>query len=306
MRPDTLFSASYSPSLCRVNRAQTDGLQKWLGSKKYNLSVDSGRLLLHPHSFEVALESWAADTIRLLSAGRETLSVVAKSKYSGKSIAWASIQTYYAAFYYAHVILRLNRRSLTYLTTANLLNVRRICDAFGLDEPFSLNTSQYVLDFLEGDEALVMTKKTDGDGTHEGLWQEFIQSVQSASALSRFNFPDFEEELSNLERWLVAAASCTATGTGYISSLRNQVQYTQLHGAWHPYSSTMDLHECRRRCASILNDSIDVNLLTNKSNDTATKFSNASLLICWAAEHFVRRIAKSKKSVFYCARIPTY
>lgn len=306
MAPERLFSATFSPALCRVSRVQADGLQKWIESKKYTVSINDARIELHPHSFDSALEHWASDTIRLLSAGRETLSVIAKSKYAGKSIAWATIQAYYAAFYYAHAILRINRTSVTYTTTLNLLNLRRICDAFNLEVPFKLSTNQYIFSLHDQDKSILMAQKNDGDGTHESLWQEFITSVRFASVQSRYNLPDFEAELSALEGKIVGAASCSFGGSGYISSLRNQVQYTQLHGAWHPYTSTLRLQDCREKCEAVLSNTADVEALNISSNDNATRFSNSALLICWVAERFIRHISRDRKSFLYSSKTPAF
>jgi hypothetical protein len=289
-----------------VKRTQSDGLQKWLESKKYSVSIDDASIELYPSSFETALEHWACDTSRLLSAGRETLSVIAKSKYAGKSIAWAIIQTYYAALYYAHAILRVNRKSVTYTTTSNLLNLRRICDTLELDLPFGLKTNQYVFSLRPQNKSIIMTQKNDGKGTHESLWHEFVASITSASLLSRFNLPDFESEILALEGKIIAAASCTSGETGYISSLRNQVQYTQLHGAWHPYTSTLQLQDCREKCGAVLSNTLEIESLNVNSDDNATRFLHSALLICWVAERFIRHVSRDKKCFLYRNRIPSF
>lgn len=306
MGPETILSTSHSPALCRVGSPAANGLHIWLASKSYAVTADEATIKLHPRSFDTALEHWASDTARLLSAGRETLSLIYKSKYPGKSIAWALIQSYYAAFYYAHVILRLSRQSITYTSTSNLLNLRRACDAAGLNIPFRLNTNQYIIKLSDINKSFTLSQKTNGDGTHESLWQEFLHLIDASVDQSKTLFPDYEDDIKETQKKLVSAVKCSSGETGYISSFRNQIQYTQMHGAWHPYASTLPIKECRDMCGSIMSGKAEINNFNIASNDSATKFAHSSLLICWAGEMLIRSIGSDKKSFLYSSRLPPY
>lgn len=200
MGPENILSTGHSPALCRVSSPAAEGLHKWLASKSYAVTVGEKSITLHPRSFDTTLEHWASDTARLLSAGRETLSIIYNSKYSGKSIAWALIQSYYAAFYFAHVILRLSKHSITYTTTANLLNLKRICDAQDLQTPFKLTTNQYTISMNEVDKSVSIAQKSNGDGTHESLWQEFLVLINICSDRAKENFPDYDIDLTDLHK----------------------------------------------------------------------------------------------------------
>jgi hypothetical protein len=103
------------------------------------------------------------------------------------------------------------------------------CDASNFETPFKLTANQYIIKLDDFSKSISMIQKSGGDGTHGSLWQEFISLIDSSVDRSKENLPDYEEEIKDIYKKMISAVRCSAEDTGYLSSFRNQIQYTQMH-----------------------------------------------------------------------------
>lgn len=298
MLAEDFLSIGYSPQLVR-SAVGYDGIHKWISAPNYTPHLEDEYIVLSGFDFEKFLTAWAFDTRRLLSAARETAKSISETKSSANSTAWLLIKSYYAAFYYAHVTLRLSRISLTYTTTLHLINLRRLLDAFSIEPPYSLKTNQYTFEFSEKKKEVRIRQKSGSDGTHENTWHTFLDLIAGLQTLALRGATD-DLQLIGINRLhdLIKQAVTVSESGKYLSSVRNEVQYQQLHGVWPPYGSSLQADYCARRLKETTKQTTSIEALDIDSVDKATQFLNSCLLICWSAEKLINHVVKRERSSF--------
>ncbi|QAX28138.1 hypothetical protein [Leisingera sp. NJS204] len=300
MEIENFWSIAHSPKLLRVKKVSKNGVQEWIKSANFTPNADANQIDLAAFDLDDLLCSWASDTSRLLVAARDTLSAIDGIRGKPKSTAWILIKSYYAAFYYAHVMLRLTRCSLTYTPTSQLMRIRGLLDAYGIPEPFPLKTNQYILKYNEIPPRLQVKQKSGGDGTHENTWRQFEAMVFECEAAHEIKCINSAEkgELKSIADKLRRSIYAAENSGKLLSSIRNEVQYTQLHGVWPPYGSTLKSDYCLRRLREVHSKTTNIGDFDLDSGDKATCFLNCCLLICWSAEKFVMFSTKDKPKSF--------
>jgi hypothetical protein len=246
MHVSELLSLTHSPKLVRIGTVKESGLHEWMRDANFAPEADNNSILLNVFNFDFLMSCWAADTSRLLSAARATLQAITSTKDKPKATAWILIKAYYASFYYAHVALRINRVSLTYSPTRDFIKLRELLDVYGVRPPFKLKTNQYVLNFSERTSTVRITQKIGGDGTHENTWAAFLELLdQNARFAFDSQSSDSDKKIvSELVSMLRTSVTYNPGDGRYLSSFRNEIQYTQRHGVWPPYSGKLRLDHC--------------------------------------------------------------
>lgn len=298
MTVDELLFPLHSPRLVRVNAIADDGLNVWLRSANYVPNIVAGKLVASSFDMDELLASWGHDAARLLVAGRESIRAIGRADNRPRSTAWPLIKAYYAAFYYAHVVLRLTRTSLTYTPTTSLLKLDQLVDVYGLVSPFRLRTNQYIFAYSEVPPELQIEQKAGGEGTHENTWKQ-LENLVNNCRLQSINAPNADvAEIDRVLGILSSAIYMTEQPGKMLSTVRNEIQYTQLHGVWPPYGSTLRADYCARRVLQLDSRDTKIEDFDIYSGDLATRFLNCCMLICWVSECFLNRISSRHSKSF--------
>lgn len=299
-----LLSSLHSPKLIRVASFPEGGMRKWLSNGSPTANASSKDIILSSFSIDGLLAAWACDTGRLVIAARDTLKAVHSVSNRPKSTAWSLIKSYYSAFYYAHAALRITKTSLTYLPTSDLLHVRSIVDAYGIQHPFKMTTNQYIIRFSEVGPSLSITQKPGGDGTHQNTWAEFKQLIESCESLAIGSALDAAEksQIEAVAKTLSFVVMNTAKSVKPLSEIRNDVQYRQLYGVWPPYGSELKGDYCLRKVNEVTSRDTSIKSFDISNQDEAISFLNRCLLVCWAVERLIEKVSVLHSKSFLKSR----
>jgi len=304
MEASDFFSSMHSPKLARAEVLGQHGMHEWLTKATYIPSVSGNDLHVASFAVDDLLASWANDTTRLLVAAHDTLLAISAIKSRPQSTAWILVQSYYAAFYYAHVALRLTKTSVTYTPTSHLVRIRQLLDAYGATSPFRLTTNQYIITFAETGPTLTISQKSGGDGTHQNTWAEVRRLIDGCKAISISRSMDaqgssaIEALATRLENVIMKAGSAGKS----LSDVRNDIQYKQQHGVWPPYGSALRADYCLRKVEEIKSAKTKIDSFDTENVDSATSFLNNCLLFCWTVESFVQSVAGISSRSFLKAK----
>lgn len=280
---------AHQPAIARIEARPNKMLQQWLGSGTFEPRADpaSKSLILERLDWNGLSEAMASDVDRLARAGRETLQVTTCVSDMPKASAWILIQTYYASFYFAQAIMRICGISPSYYAPGELNNLNRILDAYKVTAPFSLK-GQLLIE-LDGSSRSVTISQGSGGASHEAAWYEFRRLIDRVTALaisSTFDAVQKIEILEDLERLKTALTG--SPGREYkISTIRNNVQYRQDLGGWHPYPNPTKSAELKRKISSSLNVREHLSDFEVSSHTSTIRFLESCLSICHTGRRFL-------------------
>lgn len=227
------------PAIAGVSGVPGGRISEWVGEGQYYfdrpVGPASASFVLTPGAELVDI--FAAEMSRFLSAAIET-SVGITQPGMPKSTAWLFIQTYYAAFYAAHSLMRSVGISASNFKVSECQRADTVAAALGfLSAP--LNAAQFRCEYVSVAGRLECTK-ANGSGVHEQFWRVFDGFLQNAMTRvlqnASLGAADSQDIFSRLEalRSVLTSSGHGAAGN-WLSTIRNDVTYKQLHKAWFPY-----------------------------------------------------------------------
>jgi hypothetical protein len=227
---------------------------EWVGNGQYYFDDPVGpkavSFVLTPGS--TLVDTFAAEMARFSAASIETSIGIVRSPMP-KSTAWLMIQAYYAAFYAAHSILRSVGISASNFKTAQCQKADAIADALGFSQA-PLDAAQFRCTYSVPSGRLNCVK-APGSGVHEQFWRVFdgflsdaLNHILASTFVSSKDAQDIYIKLRALQEVL---RRHNHSKGNWLSTVRNDVTYTQQHSAWFPYGRSRT--ECDRLFA--LNES---------------------------------------------------
>lgn len=293
----------HSTNLVRVEKTASGDFRNWLETCTYVPKVDKSTLILARTDWDKFLPFIAFDINRLTTAARETLQSISAVHNAPKSISWALVQAYYAAFYYSQALLRLCRISPSYLKTSDLQNLKKICEMYSIQLPFKLKTGQYFIRSDDLSKEITISKPPGGDGTHEAMWKELSNLIETAIG-NTHNLAVTMSERRTVQTELEIFQKALSGGRLqelWISSMRNDVQYAQKMGGWFPYKKSLGAKFVLRRVRVALSTAKCANDFEINSIDDAERFLECCLLVCFAARSLIDQVSKNDKKTFLAA-----
>jgi hypothetical protein len=225
------------------------------------------------------MAAFASDINRFSTAAFESLVVASKSARFPRSTAWLLINSYYAAFFSAHAILRILGTSCSQLGYEQIARITAVADLFAVaGEP--LARGLYRCDFVASENAL-SCKRVDLSGVHESFWSVFYVRLNQLSndILLANNLPVRAKQFvaGKLAELAAILATEGCPRGNWLSQIRNRVTYNQQFGVWFPYSGPKQLAvELFRLSPSWLKNPLEVTL---QSNSQLRLFQEACLFI---------------------------
>jgi len=219
------------------------------------------------------LKAYAAEINRVSTASNETVASILTAPLVKKSVAWLIIQTYYAAFFAAHGLIRLLGTSCLPLESRQLRSVEKISKLFGQEPSGPIGGGLYQVTFDSvAKEIRACQLKSMKAGPHEAFWRLFCEHLENISskvlqsptlttASSQGAAGKLTEITSNLR--------FGNTGQGaWLSSIRNRVNYDQSWATWYPYSERQTYYDdLVRRIDEWQLDPMDIDLVSHQDHD---------------------------------------
>lgn len=272
-----LFEVSrimWLPGLVGLRGRPDCNIHEWLANANFAPAISGTNVQLYGLETQFLLRAFAGDINRAASAGSESLRNIVNIASIPKSLGWSYVKLYYAALFYAHALLRIWGRSPSYLRTSDLLRVRQIFTAYGLNPPIKLQTSQYLLQANAGASELVVALDKGGGGTHEAIWREFsaaLQALKMQMGISAYTSTD-KERLDIVLKAAASVLSNDGANAAWLSHMRNDIQYRQTEGVWYPYKGNQRSSDLADKALALLNGEKIAEELADVSGDALCRF----------------------------------
>lgn len=226
--------------LNEVSKPRHASVAEWLSTGTYGWLPPVGpRSRLDITGVSMAYsEALASEISRFSCAAYESLLDAVNKESPTRSLGWPLVRHYYATFYCAHALLRINGISLTYLSAdiANKLN--KIGGQYlGISPQLSGGLYLIQRDSVHP-QTLLLEKLGNGGGSHEDMWKRFLVFLT-----------DTENAIISSQGTVPAAMNAVRVSTelrahlcrhgrndgAWPSSVRNAINYRQDFGVWYPY-----------------------------------------------------------------------
>ncbi len=210
-------------------------LKLWLTEGNYYLNNSPPNLSLFCQSVDDVKKSLSLDAFRFAAHSAQTVYELEQSSAYSKLTSWRMIQTYYAAYFSAHAILRFFGKSFSHLESGHVQFLKGRC-ASEVGYTPNLPSAYYLLTLSSDTRTLAFEKCNE---SHKDLWKCFQSLLQSISteALTLRASEARRQSLSKKFTDLIDALSARGRhpAGNWLSHMRNEVNYKSLHGVWFPF-----------------------------------------------------------------------
>jgi hypothetical protein len=239
--------------------ARGAGLREWLraGGTYYVLRFDREHFVA-----EALDDSWSdangSDMARYFWAARDSILPRSLVNYDARSIGWASIAIYYAGLYLCLAMLRGFGYGLIYLAPEDCEFLDVACPSSS-SKTATPNAGTYSVAFTHGADGRVTIELTKKNvrGFHEGLWRHvdycldligrnIAEGTGVARALPQESRWTASLSTERLRAWLGESGK-TGREIGWMSTLRNDINYRLARDAWSPNYRTKGVRVDRLR-----------------------------------------------------------
>lgn len=142
---------------------------------------------------------------------------------------WQTIESYYAAYFGVHYLLRLTGVSITNLDSRGVASIER--SNYGAKPNFTIPGGLYVMVYDEPSKILRLTKNTKrSGGSHQDawrLWDDLIDRLRSRTNTDPVEYAALSIDLAEHKRFLVRSASKYNP-----PEIRGEINYQFRGGAW--------------------------------------------------------------------------
>lgn len=227
---------SYSKSLSRLlrrdlligRRGRLEDYKALLSTQRYNVSSNHECFEIQPYSLDEMIASHSGECGKFARAVLETLGGISVERHLVRHQAWPAVRLYYAAFYSAHLILRMFGRCCLFLDEVALSKLNEVSQLsnFVVKQGYYLASSEInILNFSK----LKDSHKDTWSSLH-CLFSDLRNSVVEIDA-PESDRKDAIIQLGALMRCLEGGES----NQSYLSNFRNRVQYRFEKSAWYPF-----------------------------------------------------------------------
>jgi hypothetical protein len=262
----------------------------------YDLSVidSSQSIVLDFREPTFIAEALAADCTRFSCAAFQTASEINDDLGTRDRLAWGLLKLYYAAFYAGHATLRALGEGCTYFNKPHITRLVKMAEALSLAPGFGIESGLYHCILTQNDTAIscVRSRGKTG-GAHEAFWNIFGTKLKAigdgvlGGPLPRADAQAVFSQIDQLLRVLSKSA-----GYGWLSFVRNDIQYRLQHGVWYPEIMRSQSRDRLRGLAKQwTRDPMAIDLQSPRS-DTLGDFTVSCAFVLSLCRDILRRIAE--------------
>jgi hypothetical protein len=256
-----------------------------------SFDLQSARWNLDFSRSDIVAEFLACESSRFACAAFQTYLNLADDIRSCDSTAWAIVRAYYAAFYAGHSILRLIGTTCSYVDRGRAAVLRQVLAAYGISNAPSGGQYEIVVD-PSGTMISLQCLGSSLGGSHDQFWYVFGKRMEALERdillgpLPRLDAQRVWDCLGKLRALLSTNAACSG---GWLSAVRNSVQYRHGMGVWFPEKlSTRDLSVLGKAAAGWKGDPMSIRLETGRSDELRDFLSACTFLVALCRVLMVR------------------
>lgn len=292
-----LIRPFWLPGLNAISGRAISGLSEWFLRRTYQVytplqstspssRVDQFTLTMADSS--LLLPAFASDCNRLATASFETVQSINRVRSLPRSTAWLLVKYYYAAYFGAHAILRMLGVSCSNIDAIQATAINEVIDLYGMANGLKVPSGTYQCSYTSMNKELRCVRQvSDKGGSHQYLWSIYYYEMRSLSAriLSTSGIrSDQQEVASKIDELCDVLCNKGCTGGGWLSNVRNKVNYQHEFGAWYPYagmskSAADQLYECRNLWTR---DALKIPLASSPAGDQSRFLSACAFIISLA------------------------
>jgi len=231
-----------------ISRKPSGGLAAWTTAQGYAVSkqLQKKSCELYVADSNPLLQAYAYDCTRMAIAAFESLDGISRQPALPKSVAWLALRVYYSAFFAAHALLRMCGTSCTQLDAPEAVAVTSVASMFGMYNGTSLSCGLYKCTY--DPPASILKCEAIGDSSHRGTWRIFREWLaEVALQVEQPCYPGMSKDNARVATLLrtICKHLCTspATDGGWLSHLRNMINYRHMYSAWYPYADRPGYYE---------------------------------------------------------------
>ena len=235
--------------LNEVTGRQIKEIAGWVSAEDYQIynNVQPDRFVLNVSNTEHLVRAYAAELDRIAIASFETLARIESSRES-KSISWQCIQRYYAAFFSAHSLLRVFGTGCNTLGRNQCRSVLNVANAWDVEAPTSLRAGLYCFSY-DANKQEFSARHVDG-GPHESFWKQFNAKLEEIANLILGHQVSFTVDIQTrqavalkLDQLRANLRWSGAPQGGWLTQMRNRINYDHKEATWWPYSGRPKYYE---------------------------------------------------------------
>lgn len=244
-------------------------IKAFIASKNYYMTENSGQVLVSPLDRNDVRAAVSGDCSRFARAVLETLNGIVTEQTNARYHAWMVVRAYYAAFYSAHLFLRLFGRSCTHFNGQEFSILKQVASLQGIN----LSGKGFFLVTFTEDSNLALTGLNN---SHEDTWASLLTLLDDIRAgVPRINAPKIsrDETITFLSDLIEGITKNNSFQKGnWLSHVRNQVQYRFDYKVWFPYGHNYPDNVVERKAKSAVRGDF---IPMEKHNDLAEFYSLA-------------------------------
>lgn len=260
------------------------GLKDWIKLKKFQINSSpfaDASFTLNFSKEHSPLLSLGYDCNKFSSASIETLksASLSTSNVIKNSTAWLAIKNYYAAFYAAHALLRLNGRSCTQIETQEVRSLNEILNLFHQTAP-PIKGGYYSVTVDEKNNTISFVKSTVRP--HMQLWTDFNNFISSAISGLQTGTTRYQSVMMKLQSLQNNLTFKNNHEGNWLSQIRDEINYKHTHSAWFPYTGVKkaNVEKIIQLVKKRQPDSLNINLDTySKDEDLIRFFATTTYLV---------------------------
>jgi len=269
------------------------GLKDWIKLK--NFQINSAPLSETSFTLNFSKEyspllSLGYDCNKFSSASIETLqnASLSTSNMIKNSTAWLAIKNYYAAFYAAHALLRLNGRSCTLVEAQEVKSLNEILNLFHQTVP-PIKGGYYSVVVDELNNTVSFTKATSRP--HMQLWADFNSFISHVITGLQSGSTRYQSVMLKLQSLQCNLTFKSHPDGNWLSQIRDEINYKHAHSTWFPYTGIKkaNVEKIIQLVKKKPSDSLSINLDTySKDDDLIRFFATTTYLVevcCEVIEH---------------------
>lgn len=292
----TLFSKSIwiSGISKRDFKFTEGGVKEWISHGGWSLSeaVTSKKAKLIISDQSTFSDAVIADAFRMASAAFESAQAVGGNRNDARSCAWQLISYYYAAYFSANALMRMCGEGCINLTSTECVEINEMARLYGVGGGFDKNKLSPGVYYLKFENNVMPTCElsviNSKGGVHIQFWTgflKFLSNFEKSIVQSRLLEQDkrpAKKELGDLQNLLTDGGRVAG---GWLSEVRNSLNYRLAYGMWFPYSdSETDGDELTRLLRGPLNGSMSLPSSTSDIPDPERAAQISGFLLSWLKE----------------------
>ncbi|MGJ3232870.1 MAG: hypothetical protein ACFE0P_13855 [Oceanicaulis sp.] len=200
-----------------------------IASTRYQLSFQQGGFSLSPYSADELKSCHAGECGKFAQATIETLNGITVEAGLSRHQAWPAIRVYYAAFYAAHLLIRLFGSACTFIDDVPLARLNEVASLTGGS---AIKQGFYLVEEDHGSLRFKAIKDSHRD-TWATLHHTVIKLREMVQSVSAPRQDKIDATITLTE--LISAIDSGNGDKSRLSRFRNKVQYRFEKSAWFPF-----------------------------------------------------------------------